>query len=544
MSTYYVIDTATTKNQPVTRRQIYFSHFAATQALLAEQAKAQLWVARYDQAIEMMCKENLPQTVIHEYQYQRDLIDPTTMVVRPLTWIERETWRMESEGGYQQPVWVNERWWVRNSHIHRRHFTHISLEDPTMVAYTEDDRKGEADRQTRLRPGRYLKKFFGHILSHQEIEFYSQWMATGARPPRWQDLGDVKITNNDPDMVEDVYRNGPQSCMTDTSAVRVYSGGDLELAYLERSPSMPTGVRRFVARAIVWPEKKAFGRVYPSPDNYHRDGYEDREAAEEVSQHLINQLRRMGYTSIGEQRDCLHGAKIPMYYVGDGAFAMPYIDSGYGVYPDWETKKFVFHYNDGRAKPSGFDDAESTSGAVRFTIPSHIDRNTLPVMADSDLRAPGYTCDECDDEVDAEDIRVVHNPRNNENGHVCLYCLERNEDGYYCQTNAGEWQSDWSGTVYAYNMYGHRITMLLYEAEQEGLISDHLGYYFNPNEVEYYTDSDGDIFCEHSVGYNPTEAEAEEEEPEDLVPLLEDEVTPIEPAVGFAAANPLSSSPS
>lgn len=178
------------------------------------------------------------------------------------------------------------------------HFAHVSVEDKSMVAFTASEEHGVADRQTRMKPGKYLKKYYGDVLSDDEIAKLAAEFGAHFAPPELSFATDA-------DEIERVYRDGPRSCMayhpgdyaSPCHPVRVYAGPDLALAYIER------GAGNITARALVWPDKKRYGRVY---------GDEQR---------IVPLLRAAGY-SYGS----LSGARIQRIPVYNGGFVMPYID--------------------------------------------------------------------------------------------------------------------------------------------------------------------------------------------------------------------------
>jgi len=69
-----------------------------------------------------------------------------------ISWRTRELARALT-GEYLPVPWALEPW---AAPLLAEHFPHVSTDDPTMLAYTPDEPKGEQNRQTRCRPGRYL----------------------------------------------------------------------------------------------------------------------------------------------------------------------------------------------------------------------------------------------------------------------------------------------------------------------------------------------------------------------------------------------------
>ena len=258
---------------------------------------------------------------------------------RPATWREREE-RMFNAGVasgvavYEPPVWAEERWWQAVAPLFNDHYVHISFLDPTAIAFTEDPVKGEADRQTMMRPGKYLQKFLaagpsGVIehgplkgrepqISKMQVAYYADWHLTGKRPEN----DDVLAFTYDADEMVRLYEEGPESCMMgkgwsrEHHPVRVYAAGDLALAY------MTSASGEVVGRALCWPARECFGRVYPTPNSET-----DRERYNE----LMSRLKTKGWTSINEDNTIFDGARLQVLNARYGSVLMPYLDNEYGV---------------------------------------------------------------------------------------------------------------------------------------------------------------------------------------------------------------------
>lgn len=125
--------------------------------------------------------------------------------------------------------------------------------------------------------------------------------------PKKQTAEDVQFSS-DPDVIERVYRAGPSSCMSHPVGdyatngihpVRAYGNGDLALAYVAKAKD-PT---KYSQRALVWPAKKRYGRVYGSGA-------------------LEKWLQELGYT-----HGTFDGAKMSKIEIeGHDAVVMPYVD--------------------------------------------------------------------------------------------------------------------------------------------------------------------------------------------------------------------------
>jgi hypothetical protein len=181
------------------------------------------------------------------------------------------------------------------------HYAHVSVEDGAKVAFTPSADKGMVDVQVRMKPGRYLTKFYPH-LSPDKVREYAIALdkAIGVH---------FAVTADD---IVRVYRNGPTSCMshpTDTYAsapvhpVAVYGSSDLQLAYLA-AKDITDPEFRASARALVWPEKKIWVRIY---------GDEGR---------LSAALEELGYS----ETDSFDGAKINVIRTANDKLVLPYLD--------------------------------------------------------------------------------------------------------------------------------------------------------------------------------------------------------------------------
>lgn len=179
------------------------------------------------------------------------------------SWKQRERDKFNS-AVYVPVPWARESWFLASEHA-ENHFPHISVNDPGKIAFTESDEKGAKDIQLRLRAGRYLKRYYSTQLAEHEIRLWSARV--------FLETGGFEIAfATTPDEIERVYLEGPHSCMAHTSdyyqtdgvhPVRVYGAGDLAVAY------MKTGDDTISCRAISWPDKKIYGRIYGDGAEYN-----------------------------------------------------------------------------------------------------------------------------------------------------------------------------------------------------------------------------------------------------------------------------------
>lgn len=200
-------------------------------------------------------------------------VTPDPIHLHSITWHEREEMRL-AFGIYARPSW-------KLPPI-PGHYAHVSIEESAFIAYTADEKKGERDIQTRIKPGRYLAKFYPDM----DPELVNKTQAQVASLKNG-----VCFATTEDDILR-VFKEGPQSCMShdlgqyglSQHPVTAYADGDLHIAYLCDNRG------RITARCTAWPEKKIYYQ-----------GYGDT--------HKLNAgLNALGYRSGGEF--CFEGAKI------------------------------------------------------------------------------------------------------------------------------------------------------------------------------------------------------------------------------------------
>jgi hypothetical protein len=175
-------------------------------------------------------------------------------------WQGRESRRM-MDGTYMPLPWRDELWFMANATDD--HYAHVSKDRNGMVAYTADAEKGSQDIQTRIKPGRYLKRFFGDVLTDEQIRELARTFSG-----KFED--NVLCLATTPDEIEEVYTTGPRSCMKAQASeyasspihpTRVYGAGDLAIAFMRRAAQI-------TARSLVWPAKKVHCRIYGDEDRF------------------------------------------------------------------------------------------------------------------------------------------------------------------------------------------------------------------------------------------------------------------------------------
>jgi hypothetical protein len=266
-----------------------------------------------------------------------------------LPWEIRERIRMDY-GQYLQVPWANQLPPIPG------HTVHISTDDMSQVAFTPDAPYGERNRKTRLRPGRYLQRFYPSLDATT-----IQGFAT-----KLEDKFEVKFAVT-ADEIEEAYTKGPSSCMSERAdhykshchPVRVYGDSDIQLAYLVKDDGKP------MARCLVWPEKKVIGRVY---GDSHR---------------MKHHLEKLGYDVSSADGHALIDAKIR-------------------VIRDEEFNCLVMPYIDGEQRYTKIDNTWAKIGGPSFAGYT----NGLNRDIDEDEDTETYRCDHCHDYF--EEVFAVH----------------------------------------------------------------------------------------------------------------------------------------
>jgi hypothetical protein len=323
------------------------------------------------------------------------------------------------------------------------HFAHISRNDPTKVAFTENAAKGERDIQLTMRPGRYIKRFYPHLSDERIAEIVGDM----GREASEYDLLFAKTA----DEIQEVYENGPNSCMSKDASeyaghchpVRVYGESDLELAYLKLKKT-----EQITARALVWPEKRKIGRIY---------GDELR---------LENMLLGLGY----EKRKCsagrdLSGARFRTIVNknGDGLI-MPYID-GTNQYRQIDKDWCVIA-------------DRGSSGCYTHGL-------------DGEYSEDDYTCEQCDEGCSEDDAYTVITSRRSEQL-WCSHC--RDSHASYCEHNREYVANDSIREVLVLSRGSRQIqSWSEWACEDDAYFCDHLEEWVS-DDVERYDMHNGETW--------------------------------------------------
>ena len=179
---------------------------------------------------------------------------------------------------------------------------HKSISNPGMIAFYESVAKAEAQRETITKVGRFLTRFRPELSQDDIRKLAERYQAEQAQA--------VLTFATTEDEIEEVYVNGPNSCMAGNARkfrsfihpARVYAAGDLAIAHI--------GVD---SRVLCWPEKKIYGRIYGNTESQRHI--------------LTDALSNIGYRY---STDGFYGARLLLVEDGDSR-VMPYLDNGLEV---------------------------------------------------------------------------------------------------------------------------------------------------------------------------------------------------------------------
>jgi len=187
-----------------------------------------------------------------------------------LRWRRDELHKFERRE-YNYPPWNNTS--IGNDLLHK-HLARIDPSRPGYVTFYETHEKGVRNIVTRMRPGRYLKRYANEYLSEEDIERFSNQCR--------EDLFEIHYVHTN---IEDAFvctHKAARSCMSypmshecfssDIHPTSLYDDTELSVALLvEKSTGSHKG------RAVVWQDKKLYNRAYGNAGMLegmlHKEGY-------------------------------------------------------------------------------------------------------------------------------------------------------------------------------------------------------------------------------------------------------------------------------
>lgn len=273
------------------------------------------------------------------------------------------------------------------------HFAHCAKKSPDLIAYTKDAAKGAADKQSLISIESYVALVAADWPDDSKaalIKLQQDHAAAHCSP--------LKFART-PDEIESVYTNYDDdaghvanSCMRYEARqfasrvdgrpfhpVRVYGAGDLAIAYLANEDG------ETIARALVWPEKKIYSRLYCGENST-----------------LARLLKAQGYEGAGyyHGRRSMSGARLLRVESDCGELVAPYLDEVGTVQDCGEYLRI-----------GGDINAQNTNGLCDST--------------------PRFFCEHCGESCDEDVARLVFTDgaRRREQ-HWCEYCAD--SYAFYC----------------------------------------------------------------------------------------------------------------
>lgn len=249
------------------------------------------------------------------------------------------------------------------------HFVHLSLTDPTKIAYTPTWEDGAADRQVQISLGKYIKKYHPHVPEFvvKRCQEYLNNLLVNA---------EVKFTTDLALMIS-IYRNCSPACMSKPKehflgnvhplGAYIYEGW--QLAYLQKAD------QTYQSRAMIWTNPK------DNTDKRYTRVYGDALLAAQLDKlgfrrtnFLGARLRRIDVQSDNSQQFC----------------AVPYIDDhGTGIQGTGIAHWYVVHDDYVEVVTNGTPGAQGCNAEGRIEAPPwkprivgailpHVSKNVKP----------------------------------------------------------------------------------------------------------------------------------------------------------------------
>jgi hypothetical protein len=354
-------------------------------------------------------------------------------------WERREAQRI-TDGTYKRPSYLDD------LEAKYTHFLHLAEKRPGMLAYTKDEEKGQRDLQTIISFEGYRQEFRSDMSRTEKARLLAEHTEMDAAEDGLQFA-------RTPGAIEKVYTNYDSSvsavassCMRyETSEFpeegsegpyqhpcSVYGAGDLAIAYLTNASG------KTIARALCWPEKKLYSRVYASGDRLHR------------------LLQKRGYSKTAYYSDGkgrLTGARLLRVEHNDnsGVFVVPYCDDVSTACDDGEYLIL---------------DSDGGEVALRRTD-----------GWSDDTMEPGCRCENCDSREEEDYIYTVYVSRRTS----ALWCEPcRDEHAFYCDDREEYYSTN---AVRQYDM-ADGSTWSEYAYTDHGSECDRNGGYYHKNDLE------------------------------------------------------------
>lgn len=313
------------------------------------------------------------------------------------SWHDREQARLDS-GEYIPNHYIVQRvaitYEVENN---IKLFAHVSKKNPSLIAYTKDSIKGAQDKQSLLSIPAFIE-----LIAKDETKETKDYLIKLQQEHSAQFMSAEFLIAETESDIESVYTNHVNSgnigisCMRYSAGnfprvngrsyhpTRVYAAGDLAIAYRKNDDGQTT------TRALIWPSKKLYSRVYSDSENGDSSFHEA--------------LRRAGYSKsryYGHENPPMVGARLLRVENDNSNLVIPYLDEVGHVDDDGDHLIIT---------RGGEHCAQETSGEIRLH---------------------GEVCECCGSECDESDLsRVYTDSRMHDSENWCEHC--RDNSSFYC----------------------------------------------------------------------------------------------------------------
>lgn len=191
---------------------------------------------------------------------------------------------------------------------------HRSETDPNRLAYTRDERSGEANRQVITTIGKYLHRHFSHAPDDMIRDIVAEHSYDGR----------IYITKDLDEMIHAVIE-GPGSCMSKDFSLKC-TDNKRRHPYAVYDPSLGWGMAvridrddNILGRCLVWEDGDTGDKVFVRSYKRERDACAHSGRDEAIDTYL----RGLGYEL---RRAWPDGTPLQSYTLSAGGFLMPYID--------------------------------------------------------------------------------------------------------------------------------------------------------------------------------------------------------------------------
>jgi hypothetical protein len=179
-------------------------------------------------------------------------------------WQKREKERIKS-GQYARPSYLD------RLEISETHFLHLSKEKDGTLAYTKNEISGIMDVQSKISFQGYIEKFvldlpkktIQSLLEEHESIFSIDNVFFATTPEEIREVYN-NYDENISALAGSCMRHNMKHFLAPQHPCEVYGAGDLAIAYRKNDKG------KTIERALCWPEKKLYSRMYSSTDFLHR----------------------------------------------------------------------------------------------------------------------------------------------------------------------------------------------------------------------------------------------------------------------------------